>query len=44
MFKRIKRSINKFLQEIAEENKKEFGSGKLDCCNLNKVKTESRKN
>ena len=34
MFKFIK----KFLDKLAEENEKSFGSGRLDCCDLNKSK------
>ncbi len=36
IWKRIKKAYNKFLLELAEENKKSFGEGKLDCCQLNK--------
>jgi hypothetical protein len=36
MFKRIKSAINKFLEDLAKENKQSFGSGRMDCCNLNK--------
>ena len=34
MFKFIK----KFLDKLTEENEKSFGSGRLDCCDLNKSK------
>lgn len=36
LWKRMKKSYQKFLLELAEENKKSFGEGKLDCCQLNK--------
>jgi hypothetical protein len=36
LFKRIKAAWNRYLENLAEENKKSFGSGKLDCCQLNK--------
>jgi len=36
--KRILEKINKALEKMAEENKKSFGEGKMDCCNLNKKK------
>lgn len=43
MFKRIKKSINKFLDELAKENQKTFGNGKIDCCNLNRTKNEAKR-
>lgn len=42
MFKRIKKSINKFLEELAKENQKEFGNGKIDCCDLNKTQNKAK--
>lgn len=37
--KAIKKSINKFLQDVEKANKKQFGTGEpLDCCKLNKEK------
>ncbi len=36
MFKKIKKAINKYLEEMAKENQKEFGKGRMDCCELNK--------
>lgn len=41
MFKKIKDAINKFLEDLAKENKELYGSGRLDCCNLNKTKGKS---
>lgn len=35
--------INNFLKKIEEQNSKSFGSGKLDCCDLNKSKDASKK-
>jgi hypothetical protein len=38
--------IKRYLERLAEENKKTFGSGKLDCCDLNKsqkVNVQSQK-
>lgn len=40
MFKKIKQAINRYLEELAKENQKSFGSGRMDCCNLNKVNNE----
>jgi hypothetical protein len=36
LWKRIKAAFHRYLEDMAEENKKSFGSGKLDCCQLNK--------
>lgn len=36
LWKRIKRAINRYLEDMAKENQKEFGAGKLDCCQLNR--------
>jgi|GEM_PF-1785266 len=36
LFKNIIRKINSILQRMAESNKKEFGTKKLDCCDLKK--------
>gem|GEM_PF-372735 len=42
MFKRLKKSINKFLDDIAKENEKQFGTkGQLDCCKLNNTKKDN---
>ena len=35
LWKRLKKAINKFLEDIAKENQKSFGNGKMDCCQLN---------
>jgi hypothetical protein len=35
LWKRIKQAINNYLERVSAENKEMFGSGRLDCCNLN---------
>ena len=30
--------IKRFLDKLAKANTKEFGTGRMDCCNLNKTK------
>lgn len=30
--------IQKWLEKLSEENKKSFGTGRMDCCNLNNKK------
>ncbi|MCY6356176.1 LDCC motif putative metal-binding protein [Clostridium sp. ZS2-4] len=43
----MKKWFNNFIKKIAEENKKSLGTGKLDCCGLNKTtnikKTKNKK-
>lgn len=36
LWNRMKVAWNKYLENLAEENKKSFGNGRLDCCQLNK--------
>ena len=36
IFESIKNRWKKFLENIAEENKKSFGNERLDCCSMNK--------
>ena len=36
IFESIKNRLEKFLKNLAEENKKSFGNERLDCCSLNK--------
>lgn len=36
LWTRIKKAFQNYLNTLAEDNKKTFGEGKLDCCNLNK--------
>lgn len=38
MLKKIKKAINKYLEDLAKENKKLYGSGRMDCCDLNRTK------
>ncbi len=35
-FSNIKKRIMKNLEKMAEENKKNFGDGRLNCCTMNK--------
>jgi len=39
MFRKLKK-FNKFIQELAKENQKLYGSERMDCCELNKTKTK----
>lgn len=39
----MKNFFKNFLKKIADENKKSFGNGKLDCCELNKSKNVAKK-
>jgi hypothetical protein len=36
LWKRMKKAVNRFLEDLAKENKESFGEGKLDCCQLNR--------
>jgi len=36
--------IENFIKKLGEENAKTFGTGKLDCCNLNKPKDTNVQN
>jgi hypothetical protein len=36
IWRKLKNSFNRFLENLAEENKKSFGNDKLDCCQLNR--------
>lgn len=41
MFKWIKKagkSIHSYMESVAEENTKQYGNKKLDCCDINKNK------
>lgn len=42
LWKRIKNSIDRFLLQVADENKKSFGEGRLDCCQLNQKKSTDK--
>lgn len=43
MFKKIKKSIHKFLDEMAKENQELYGKERMDCCKLNKTNNKSTK-
>lgn len=43
-WKKFTKKINKFLADLAEENKRSFGTGKLDCCQLNRDSTSKKRN
>lgn len=36
IFESIKNRWEKFLKNLAKENKKSFGNERLDCCSINK--------
>jgi len=38
MFKKIKKAINNFLQDMAKENEQLYEKERMDCCKLNKSK------
>ncbi len=38
-FKRLKIRWNRYLERMAESNKKLYGKGRLGCCDLNRKKT-----
>ena len=42
-FKKLKKAILDSLDKIAKDSEKELGSGKLDCCNLNKKDVNPRR-
>ncbi len=35
IFAKIKKRFNNYLERMAEENKKNFGNQRLDCCSIN---------
>jgi hypothetical protein len=43
LWKRIKAAWNRYLEDMAKENKNTFGSGKLDCCDLNRKQNNNHK-
>jgi hypothetical protein len=43
MMKKLKKSIQKFLDDMAKENQQTFGTQKMDCCNLNKITNQNKK-
>lgn len=42
-FQKIKKSINRSLENMAKENKKTFGDGVPDCCKMNRQGTGTAK-
>lgn len=40
----MKKTIKKWLERLAEANEQSFGSGRLDCCNLNRETTNPKVN
>ncbi len=36
ILKNLKSKINNWLERMAKENSKNFGTGKLDCCQMNR--------
>jgi len=38
MFKKLKKTFKKYLEDMAKENQKLYGKERMDCCNLNKSK------
>jgi hypothetical protein len=43
VLKRIKRAVSNFLKKLAKENENTFGKGILDCCQLNRPGSNSKK-
>lgn len=41
-WKRFKKAISDLLENMAKENEKTFGSGRLDCCQINNDKNEEK--
>ncbi len=41
LFKNIKQSWNDFLDRLAKNNQKNYGSGVPDCCKLNKAQNDA---
>ncbi|KOA20387.1 hypothetical protein CLHOM_12060 [Clostridium homopropionicum DSM 5847] len=39
----IKEYFKKSIKKMAQENEKNFGKGKLDCCDLNKANNAAKK-
>lgn len=43
MFKKLKKVIKNFLEDMAKENQESFGTGKIDCCDLNRRNSNTKK-
>ncbi|WP_187287439.1 LDCC motif putative metal-binding protein [Gottschalkia acidurici] len=41
--KKIKQFLKNFLKKIEEQNNQSFGTGRLDCCDLNKSPNVNKK-
>ncbi|ROR30461.1 hypothetical protein EDD66_102112 [Mobilisporobacter senegalensis] len=44
MFQKMKKVIEKFLEDLARENQKVYGKGGLDCCKINRNNSENMNN
>lgn len=42
-WERLKEKVCRWLERMGEENEKSFGTGRLDCCQLNKNTNPKRK-
>jgi len=42
IMKRIKKIIDDFLKKLADQNQKQFGNEKLDCCKLDRPKQNNK--
>lgn len=40
--KSLKKMIGDFLKKLAAQNQEQFGSGKLDCCKLDRPKSNEK--
>jgi hypothetical protein len=43
MIKSIKKAIDKFIKALARESEKSFGTERLDCCSLDRPKSNKGK-
>jgi len=43
LLNKFKTAIKNYLERMAEENKKNFGNTRLDCCSINKKKKNKPK-
>ncbi len=42
MLKSIKKAIDRFLKNLARESEKSFGNERLDCCKLDRPKSNTK--
>ncbi len=40
LMRRIREALKDYLKNLAEENKKSFGSGRMDCCDINRKQNQ----